>query len=108
MRLLDCHMADADGDPVVLVRGEVDLSTASELRACLDEAVIRASTRVVIDLSQLDYIDSAGLSVLVGALRRLQQHDADLVLRSPTAGTFRLLEIAGLAEHFHIEGNRAT
>jgi len=102
MRLLDCWVTGASRAPTVTVRGEVDFYTVDELRACLEAAVASAPEQIVIDLSELDYIDSAGLGVLVSTLRRLRQMGADLVLQAPSAGTYRLLEIAGLADRFKI------
>jgi len=102
MRLLDCWVSGGAAVPVVTVRGEVDVYTVEDLRTCLDAAVATGSGEIVIDLAGLEYIDSAGLGVLVSTLRRLRHAGGDLVLRAPTAGTFRLLEIAGLADRFRI------
>src|SRR2546430_1179795 len=102
MRLLDCWVTEDRAAPVVTVRGEVDVYTVEELRAALDAAVATGSGEIIIDLAGLEYIDSAGLGVLVTTLRRLQQAGGDLVLQAPSAGTFRLLEISGLADRFRI------
>ena len=97
MEPLDIHTA-MDG-PTALLRleGELDASTAP----ILDEALRRAASdgaaqRLVLDLGKLKFVDSAGLSVLVAAHRRLQHDGAELVVCSPSAAVRRLFDIAGL------------
>jgi len=102
MALLDWSVAAGVGESVVSVRGEVDAYSVDGLRACLDDLVTGGEHQIVVDLSELAYIDSAGIGLLATTLRRLRQGGGDLVLRSPTTGTFRLLEITGLADRFRI------
>lgn len=92
-----------DGTTVVSVRGEVDLYTAPKLREQLDGAVQGDQPRVVVDLTQLDFIDSTGLGVLVGALKQVRAAGGDMTLRNPSRSTHKILEIAGLTELFSVE-----
>lgn len=96
-------VSKADDTTVVSVRGEVDLYTAPKLREQLDEAVQGESPLVVVDLGQLDFIDSTGLGVLVGALKQARAAGGDVRLRNPNRSTHKILEIAGLTELFTIE-----
>lgn len=86
--LFDVQIADRDGWIVLAVVGELDLATGPRVR----QAVIRALTtpgrrdtppRLAIDLSGVDLIDSIGLGVLIGALRRVRAVDGELVLVVP-------------------------
>ena len=86
----------ADGIATVSVRGEVDVYTAPQLRERLYAVVGDGATRVVLDLSAMTFIDSTGLGVVVGALKRLRESGGDLVLRSPSRSTRKVLEITGL------------
>lgn len=97
------EVAMTDGATVVRVRGEVDLYTAPKLREHLDEAVQGQSPTVVVDLGQLDFIDSTGLGVLVGALKQARTAGGDVTLRNPSRSTHKILEIAGLTELFVVE-----
>ena len=86
----------------VRLLGELDMSTAPQLR---DELVRLASggpTLVTVDLSQLAFIDSTGLSVLITSLKQLRQQGGDMALRSPGPSTRKVLEITGLTEVFSI------
>lgn len=96
-------VSDGDGVTVVTVEGEVDLYTAPRLRERLDEFIAEGRKSLVVDLSGMDFIDSTGLGVLVGALKRIRQAGGDLTLRHPTRSTHKILEIAGLTKLFSIE-----
>src|SRR5947208_12473988 len=71
----------AVGDHTVLeVGGEVDVYTAPRLRERLIELVDGGAKHVVVDLSRVEFLDSTGLGVLVGALKRLRAVDGSLGL----------------------------
>lgn len=81
----------------VVVKGEVDLANAGELR----EALVAAAgdgDRVVADLSGLEFIDSTGLTALLGAHRDIEGRGGSLELRSAPPMLLRLLDIVGLDE----------
>jgi len=82
--------------------GELDMSTASELREQLTGLAADGPAQVTVDLSELAFVDSTGLSVLIAGLKRLRQQGGDMALRSPTPATRRVLEITGLTEVFSI------
>lgn len=85
---------------VCSLRGELDAINAPRLRAVLAE---RLESDVVVDLSQLEFIDSSGLGVLVGALKRFEAAGQRLRLRSPTSAISRVFSITGLDQAFVIE-----
>ena len=94
------------GDPrVVRLHGEVDVYTSPELKELLDSVVLgdAAGETIVIDLSGLDFIDSTGLGVLVGALKRARAGGGDVTLRGPQPSILKVLEITGLVTLFTIE-----
>lgn len=83
---------------VVTVSGELDLAAASSLEAELDRILGSGATRIVLDLSDLDFIDSTGLSVLVRAQQRAHESDRELGLINPGQQVERLLSLTGLSE----------
>ena len=92
--------SNGNGHEVRLL-GELDMATADRLR----EALVRlgdGTELVTVDLSELTFIDSTGLSVLISALKRVRQQGGDMALRSPSPGTRKVLEITGLTEVFAI------
>ena len=76
--------------------GELDQSTAPELRAALSEAVGGARNGVLVDLSDCNFIDSTGLSLLVEAKRRLAEDQRRFGVCCPDADVRRLLELTGI------------
>jgi anti-sigma B factor antagonist len=80
----------------VSVMGELDQGTAPELRRLLAEAVGEAPASVLVDLSDCNFIDSTGLSLLVEAKRRLTDEDRRFGVCCPDADVRRLLELTGI------------
>ena len=84
---------------VVEVGGEVDLHSASALREELLKAAEGEKPCIVVDLSRVSFIDSTGLGVLVGALKRVRETGA-LSLVCPQRSVRRVFEITGLMQVF--------
>ena len=76
------------------VIGELDTHTAPQLAAHLDG--IDTGTDVVLDLSQMPFVSSAGLSVLLNAQRSFEQGGGSLRVSDPTPAVARLIEISGV------------
>jgi anti-sigma B factor antagonist len=93
---LDLHVTTAAGYTVVEVAGEIDLASAPELRTCLHQTINAGSRQLVVDLRQVDFIDSMGVGVLVGAHRRLRDHDGSLQLVGADGLVLRILRLTGL------------
>ncbi len=91
-----------DGHHEVRLLGELDMATAGDLREELVRLASGGATQVTVDMADLSFIDSTGLSVLVSALKRLRQQGGQMTLRSPGPGTRKVLEITGLTEIFSI------
>ncbi|HWC38905.1 MAG TPA: STAS domain-containing protein [Acidimicrobiales bacterium] len=87
---------------VLAVRGEVDVYTAPRLRERLIELVSQGSHQVVVDLEGVDFLDSTGLGVLVGGLKRLRSHDGDMILVCTQPRILKVFEITGLTKVFAI------
>jgi anti-sigma B factor antagonist len=86
-----------EGDAAVLVvRGEVDLSSAPQLRQRLLGLATGGPRTVVVDLTGVSFIDSTGLGVLVSALKRLRAEGGDLRLAVDRPQIAKVLEITGL------------
>jgi len=78
--------------------GELDLAAAPALESELELALGAAFERIVVDLSELEFIDSTGLSVLVKAHQRAQDTGVELGIVNPTAQVERLLSLTGLSD----------
>jgi anti-sigma B factor antagonist len=88
--------APLSGAPGVLVRGEIDIHTAPKLTAALDAAIRESGGAFVVDLCDVDFLDSSGVSVLVHARAVLGREDRDLVIVCPPGPARRIFELAGI------------
>jgi anti-sigma B factor antagonist len=93
---------ELDGHAELRLVGELDMGTAPRLAAALEPVYEHGVATLVLDLSQLQFIDSTGLSHLVKALKRQQTHGGDVVLHAPTDQTRRVLELVGMTTLFTI------
>jgi len=87
---------------VLSVLGEVDVYTAPKFRERLIELVTEGKHQIVVDLDGVEFLDSTGLGVLVGGLKRLRSHDGDLVLVCNQSRILKVFEITGLTKVFAI------
>ncbi|HKG65297.1 MAG TPA: STAS domain-containing protein [Solirubrobacteraceae bacterium] len=94
-----------DRTRVLVLRGDLDAATASQLRECLVE-VIDEGTRIVIDMEALDFLDSAGLGILVGGLKRARTYGGELELVCSSSAVLKPIEITGLDRVFTIHRGR--
>lgn len=85
---------------VVEVVGEVDLYTSPALKAALADVTSDGCRVVIIDLTKVPFIDSSGLGVLVGALRRIRESNGELRLVSSHEAVVKILRITGLDRVF--------
>jgi len=81
--------------PLIVIDGECDHGSAEALRAAVEEALSADPLAILLDLENCTYIDSGGISVLLGAVRRLRGRGWLGVL-APNDNVRRLLEIVGL------------
>lgn len=80
----------------VAVCGEVEIATAPALMEAVEEAIRGSSGPFVIDLGEVDFLDSAGIHCLVRARALLGREDRVLALMRPRANVRRVLELVGL------------
>lgn len=105
---LGLDVTEQGGSTVLAVRGEVDVYTAPRLREKLVELVAQGKHQIVVDLEAVDFLDSTGLGVLVGGLKRLRSHDGDLVLVCTQHRILKVFEITGLTKVFAIHDSVAA
>ena len=90
MATLDVSVTPLNGSCVVVLEGDLDVSTAPLLRSQLD----RVGGHVLIDCRELNFVDSVGL----GELMRLANQAESIVLARPRDQLRRVVELMGLAE----------
>jgi anti-sigma B factor antagonist len=91
-----------DGIEVIGVQGEIDMYTAPRLRELLIDLVSKGSHQLVVNLGKVGFLDSTGLGVLVGGLKRVRAHDGSLDLVCTQQRILKIFRITGLTEVFGI------
>ncbi len=99
---LETPDTDVDGWTVIAASGEIDVAAAPALRTRLTELVEDGDVQVVVDLEEVDFIDSTGLGVLVGAVRRARSAAGDLRLVCTNSRLLKVFDVTGLDEVFTI------
>ena len=87
---------------VIEVGGEIDVYTAPKLRERIIELVDEGQYHLVVDLEKVEFLDSTGLGVLVGGLKRVRGHDGSLQLVCTQERLLEIFRITGLAKVFVI------
>lgn len=95
---LDVH--EFPGYAVVEVCGEVDVYTCGRLRTQLSDLCDRGARSLIIAASGIEFIDSSGLGVLVGAFKRLRRLEGALAIADPSDRVAKMLQITGLSRVF--------
>ncbi|MGM0618688.1 MAG: STAS domain-containing protein [Actinomycetota bacterium] len=105
MQLLDVRIDERDAWTVVTLTGQLDVATAPGFRQSLQEAQYGGAQRVAVDLSGVEFLDSFGLGVLVGGLRRARLHGGRLVLAAANDRIRAVLEVTSLDTAFELAGD---
>jgi anti-sigma B factor antagonist len=93
---------------VVEVGGEIDVYTAPKLRECISGLVDAGERQIIVDLEQVEFMDSTGLGVLVGALKRVRTVDGNLDLVCTQERLLKIFRITGLSKVFPIHDSQAA
>jgi anti-sigma B factor antagonist len=94
--------AAAPGRTVIEVCGEIDVYTAPRLRETLISLVDGGNYRLIIDMEGVEFLDSTGLGVLVGGLKRVRAHGGGIDLVCTQGKILRIFRITGLNKVFSI------
>ncbi|MEV4463545.1 STAS domain-containing protein [Micromonospora echinofusca] len=99
---------DRDGGTTRLrLAGELDLSTAPELNAAIDQLVDAGERRLLVDLTELAFCDSTGIAAFVRGDNRVAADGGWLRLTGATGRVDRVLQVTGLAEVLRYDPGRA-
>jgi anti-sigma B factor antagonist len=99
---------EAGDSGVLSLRGEVDVANSQQVRDAALTMIKDGAKRLVIDLSGTEYLDSAGLGVLVSLLKRTRESDLTLVIAGAQPRVQRLFEITKLNQVFIMRENVAS
>jgi anti-sigma B factor antagonist len=102
---LDLDISTQGDTSIVTLVGEIDVYTAPRLRQALIDLVSQGATDIVVDMDRVDFLDSTGLGVLVGGLKRVKSAEGDLRLVVTQDRIMKIFDITGLSKVFPIRGS---
>jgi anti-sigma B factor antagonist len=92
---------------VIEVAGEIDVYTAPRLREQIVQLVDEGKYHLIVDMENVEFLDSTGLGVLVGGLKRVRAHDGSLHLVCTQERILKIFRITGLTKVFPLHGSVA-
>lgn len=104
---LDIQVSVEGGYTVVSPRGEIDLATNQQLKNAIAEQLVGGSAHLVVDLSNVDFIDSTGLGALIGGRRKAHEAGGSFCLVTPQERFLKLFRITGLNTVFDVVDTRS-
>ena len=98
--------AGLQGAPGIAVRGAIDLDAVPFLEAALDAVIRDTAGAFVLDLCELEFLDSSGLRVMLRARALLAREDRELAIVCPPGSVRRLFALAGIADLLFLYASR--
>jgi anti-sigma B factor antagonist len=105
---LSLETRHTDDVTIVSVGGEIDVYTAPKLRDKVTELVGEGHYQLVIDMENVEFLDSTGLGVLVGGLKKVRAHDGSMEIVCNQDRLLKIFRITGLAKVFTIHDSEAA
>lgn len=101
--MFELNAKNSNNNIIIELKGEIDIYSAPSFKESLTKFYEAAESDVILDCSNLSYIDSMGLGILVGALKHVREKDHNIIIRNPKPTVRKLFKITGLDKAFIIE-----
>ena len=109
MQILDTILAVTEPEPnIIALEGEIDLHESPNVRESLRPLIENKIPRIYIDMTEVRYIDSSGLAVLIDAMQRIANYGGKFGLINIRPAVRTVLEIARLDQVFRVYPDRAS
>jgi anti-sigma B factor antagonist len=95
-------MTKTEPSKVFTPEGAIDLHVSPEMRASLNAIIDQKPKKLVVDLSNVPYVDSSGLAVLIGAMQSVEHQGGAFALAGAQEAVRLILATARLDEYFHL------
>ena len=99
---MNCTLSKVDGFTVVAIAGEIDLNSSPQMRKAFGELIDKGTTKVIVDLKQVSYIDSSGLATLIEVMQKIKKNRGAMSLVNMSDKIRNLFEITKLDKLFSI------
>ncbi|MBX7247087.1 MAG: STAS domain-containing protein [Candidatus Sumerlaeaceae bacterium] len=105
MKAFSFDSRESTGEPKCMIfelRGYIDAHTVIEFEKAVQQVIEGGNQNIILDISGLSYISSAGIGAMMGLARKLSANKGDLVLLNPSTKVFAILEGLGFTKIFKI------
>ena len=96
------------GVVVVRLSGYLDAHTFEQLEETIGDLFGKGRYKIVVDLTNVEYISSAGAGVFIGALSESHEHKGNIVLMNPTPNVREVFDLLGLTQIFQVVDDRTA
>jgi len=100
---LIAQVKEFKGVPIIELSGEMDVHTSARLRDVVLAVLEKHASRIVINLDNVEYVDSTGLGTMVGVLKRMTEQNCKLCIVSSNPLINKVFDITGLTKIFTIK-----
>ncbi len=100
---LTAQVKEVNGVPIIALSGEMDVHTSAHLRDSVLSLLEKGARKIVINLDNVEYVDSTGLGTMVGVLKRMTEQNCKLCIVSANPLINRVFDITGLTQIFTIK-----
>ncbi|UCH11954.1 MAG: STAS domain-containing protein [Candidatus Omnitrophota bacterium] len=103
---LEIELEGTENIMLMVLSGQIDNYTSEEIAKIINEHISKGNLKIIVDLTKVDYLDSAGLSCLINAKIRLSKRNGGLRLVGLKGKAREVFDLAGLTQMFDIHENR--
>ena len=96
---------EGEGCNILNVCGDVDVYTSPKVKESINALIEKEIYNIVVNLEDVRYVDSTGLGVWIGALKRVKEHNGNIVLVCTNPQIKKIFQITGLVKIFSIFAN---
>ena len=102
MSEFDVKRKDVNDISVLYLKGYLDAHTASDFECALEKLVSEERVKIIVNLSDLIYISSAGLGVFMGFIEDIRKKEGDIKMAEPSKKVMRVFELLGFQVLYQI------
>ncbi len=99
---MDINITETNEQVNISVKGDIEMMTIKSFQQKLFEIGEKVNKNVEIDLSDVDYIDSSGIGILIGLLKLQKQKGKSLLLINASPKIINILKLSSLANYFKL------
>lgn len=99
---MQISIREVDSIPVISISGEVDLYNAKEIKQVLDQKIQEGKYEIVVDVSEVPFMDSSGIGTLVTGMYKLRKYYGGLKVAGISGSVAKVFKLTGMESHLQV------